>query len=573
MSEQPDPVERASSSHRPRWKPGDFQALPRLVSRDEPRLEAILDTARRALGSGFGDLLAGDETHETKAKIAAAVYEAIRCDTDIRYDWEVANSGEPEQVVRLTGEVLERRVGTCLELALLYAAVLEQAHLSPAIVILDTGAGWHALAGYFVEPIANGSVVEDAVQIRQLVEAGNLVLIETAGFALRRGQKRDYQVAREEACQIIEKTTPLALVDVLSFRSRGCLPAVRGVNPGGPTGQDTSLRVPQFDYGGVVPPDRFIDREHELAEAEAMIRKGQSFLLVGNRRAGKTSFCDMLIHQMMGKKGNQILATKLDLRTCRNLTSETFLEHTVLSMAGEIARQVFECKSWIFSSLQTPKHIQEKLRSDHSFEEFFNLYRHIIDRTHSHEGHTPSPLLRHEFAGFTKDLLQIMREEGWARFVIFYDEANKLPEDVSVDLLASNEEALKAVKVSSVYAASPEMADSFEQLSRSFEPHLLLGPFPRINDMMRLLARYYFDSLEKVDDSCLERLPVTEEAVQAMWKFSGGRPYPIQVLAKESFRRAAAEAARIVSEMHVASSYRTLKTERERAQYFPDEKQ
>ena len=51
----------------------------------------------------------------------------------------------------------------------------------------------------------------------------------------------------------------------------------------------STVRVPPFHYANVVPIDFFIDRESELEEARELIRSRQSFLIVGRRRAGKTS--------------------------------------------------------------------------------------------------------------------------------------------------------------------------------------------------------------------------------------------------------------------------------------------
>jgi len=129
--------------------------------------------------------------------------------------------------------------------------------------------------------------------------------------------------------------------------------------------QVTVVQVPSFHYGGVVPPDYFIGREEELDEASRLIRAGQGLLLVGNRRAGKTSFCTKLIHEIMGRADNDVLAAYLNLQLCLELTLETFLEHTLLNVIGEMARQVFHCK---YSDLlaPNPSETSARLREDAS---------------------------------------------------------------------------------------------------------------------------------------------------------------------------------------------------------------
>ena len=64
-----------------------------------------------------------------------------------------------------------------------------------------------------------------------------------------------------------------------------------------------------------------------------------------------TSFCEALIHRVMATPGNDVLAGKLNLESCLNLTLSTFLGHTLLNMIGEIARQVFACP---YSAIRVP---------------------------------------------------------------------------------------------------------------------------------------------------------------------------------------------------------------------------
>ncbi len=320
------------------------------------------------------------------------------------------------------------------------------------------------------------------------------------------------------------------------------------------------VKRPPFHFGSVVPPEFFIDREEELKEAERIIRAGQGFLLVGHRRAGKTSFCKKLIHQIMGNPGNPLLATYLNLQNLQQspgLTIETFLEHTILNIIGEIARQVFGCK---YSDLTrtSPPAARESLRDDPVFDSFVRLARLVFERTHVQHGTAPSPLLSQEFVHFAQELLDIIRDKKWSNCVVFYDEANRLPRDLSVDLLIANREALGAAGVLSVYAASPEMAESFQPLQDLFDNRTVdIGPFREIEYLHRLLARYYFDG-----DTRKEDLPATAEALERLWSASCGKPFLIQLLADTCFRIAAGEQAVRVSGSHVDHAYQELKAER-----------
>ena len=55
----------------------------------------------------------------------------------IRYVLPPASFEKSGQKVRGPSEILERRLGTCLDTSLFYAACLEQAGLQPLIVLTD----------------------------------------------------------------------------------------------------------------------------------------------------------------------------------------------------------------------------------------------------------------------------------------------------------------------------------------------------------------------------------------------------------------------------------------------------
>lgn len=317
-----------------------------------------------------------------------------------------------------------------------------------------------------------------------------------------------------------------------------------------------TVNVPAFHAGGVVPPRYFIDRESEQAEAQAMIHAGQSFLVVGPHRAGKTSFCRQLIHRVVNAPGNQMLPAYLNLQNCPNLNVETFREHTLVNLLGEIARQVFRCK---YTDLlrDDPTSAHPVLRGDSVFESFVHIFRLVTRRTHMRGDVAPPPLVRDEFTQFIRDLLEVVRLRGWTGFALFYDEANRLPQELSVQLLVSNEEYLNADGVVSVYVASHEMADAFHPLLEVCGRELVLGPFSSILDLKRLLSVYCFENPDRIDE-----LPVTEEAIERLWEQTTGQPYQIQLIAQRSFGLARAEQASHVRADHVDQAFDFVRRDR-----------
>jgi hypothetical protein len=302
-----------------------------------------------------------------------------------------------------------------------------------------------------------------------------------------------------------------------------------------------------------VPPEFFIGRKEELSEAAQLIRDGHGFLLVGNRRSGKTSFCYKLIHEVMGSPGNNILAAYLNLQNCQRLTIKTFLEHTLLSLIGEVARQVFHCK---YTELlgAGPSVTTTRLSADADFASFVDLFSRVKQHTHAAKETRASSLRAPEFIELSQDLLQILRAKQWRRCVVFYDEANRLPHNLSVDLLSGNQETLTRAGIHSVYAASPEMEKSFQDLGEICGHHVVLGAFRSFDDLRRLLVRYYFQSAPEDAEP-----PTAPGALELLWKYSRGLPFAIQWLAGESFRAAHKQNSPVVEVSHVEQAYDELR--------------
>jgi hypothetical protein len=320
------------------------------------------------------------------------------------------------------------------------------------------------------------------------------------------------------------------------------------------------IEVPPFHCGPVVPPDFFIDREQELDDAERIVRAGQNFLLVGARRAGKSSFFRKLKKRLAEGHRLTVLTSILNLERCLDLTIETFLAHTILNMIGEICREVFQIKPADLGR-PDPTRVRPELASDRAFDSLMNINRLVIERTHYRQDAGPSAFLPDEFQQYVTDLLDVIRSKGWTHYTIFYDEANRLPARLSADLLTANIEALEAANLISVYAATPDMADAFRPLDAVLGHRITIGPFESQQDLMRLLRRYCHN-----DSAAQGELPVSIDALHRVWECAGGMPFQLQFLLSYSFKQARDQCTALVTEDHVISSFELLC--REHPEYF-----
>ena len=106
---------------------------------------------------------------------AAAVWSAV-CSLDIRYVNPPPSFEQFGQRIRPPRQILNERLGTCLDLTVFFAACLEHIGLRP-LVVLTKG---HAFAGMWLSKHDFGaSVVDDAPSLRTRLALSDLVLFET----------------------------------------------------------------------------------------------------------------------------------------------------------------------------------------------------------------------------------------------------------------------------------------------------------------------------------------------------------------------------------------------------------
>src|SRR5690606_39202921 len=94
----------------------------------------------------------------------------------IAYALPPASFEEQGQKIRTPSAIIDGRVGTCLDTALLFAGTLEQAGLNP-LLILTKG---HAFAGVWLQPQEFSALItEDAATVRKRVDLDELLIFET----------------------------------------------------------------------------------------------------------------------------------------------------------------------------------------------------------------------------------------------------------------------------------------------------------------------------------------------------------------------------------------------------------
>jgi very-short-patch-repair endonuclease len=161
---------------------GGAAAMPELlaafVTPNDAALQSLLkDASRRLEAAGRPGSLEGYQARSRKRswEIVAALWSAV-AGRGLTYAEPPASFGRDGQKIRLPSMVLEQGLATCLDLALLFAAAVEQAGLHPVLVLTEG----HALAGAWLQPQNLPWVtVEDPMEIRKAIAQDELVLFET----------------------------------------------------------------------------------------------------------------------------------------------------------------------------------------------------------------------------------------------------------------------------------------------------------------------------------------------------------------------------------------------------------
>lgn len=115
------------------------------------------------------------QSRERVDSIVEAIYDAMRA-RDVRYAEPPASWGIGGQKVRTPAEVLEGRLGTCLDTTLTLAAALEEAGINSTLWLLDS----HIFLGYWRDEASlDGPAQVDASEVINYVGLGQIGLVET----------------------------------------------------------------------------------------------------------------------------------------------------------------------------------------------------------------------------------------------------------------------------------------------------------------------------------------------------------------------------------------------------------
>lgn len=186
-----------------------IQSLPELTAAfvlpNHPDVEQVLRKARALLQERTGDpALAGYQAPDRQVDVMRAVYDALFA-LDIAYVEPPASYEFEGQKVRLPDQILRTRSATCFDLALIYAACLEQSGFFPLIVLIEG----HAFCAVWSKAEGFGEPgIEDGLRIRKRVQLDEIRIVDPTAVSTRP------DVSFEAAVRLAERH----LEDLSTFR-------------------------------------------------------------------------------------------------------------------------------------------------------------------------------------------------------------------------------------------------------------------------------------------------------------------------------------------------------------------
>lgn len=199
------------------------RALPELLAAfsmpNNPAVDVLVGKASKLLRKSHPELSMDgyqSKSRDVVWKQVSALYSTLAAENP-QYAEPPASFGSDGQKIRTPDRILESKVATCLDLAMLFASCLEQAGLRP-VVLIKKG---HAWVGVWLHQVSfSQPIVEDAQEVRKRIASGEFLAFETTGVALHHSHRPSLRIALERGLEHLQDEDEfLFAVDV--FMARG----------------------------------------------------------------------------------------------------------------------------------------------------------------------------------------------------------------------------------------------------------------------------------------------------------------------------------------------------------------
>lgn len=194
------------------------RALPELLAAfsmpNNPAIDVLVGKASKILRDSYPELSMNgyqSKSRDVVWKQVSALYSAIAAE-GLQYAEPPASFGNDGQKIRTADRILEGRVATCLDLAMLFASCLEQAGLHCAVLFKE-GHAWVGVwlhSACFPDPLT-----DDVLAVRKRVDSGEFLVFETTGVAQHHSRRPSLRIATEQGHEhLLEEESFRFAVDI-----------------------------------------------------------------------------------------------------------------------------------------------------------------------------------------------------------------------------------------------------------------------------------------------------------------------------------------------------------------------
>ena len=199
------------------------EMLSAFITPNHPAIVPVIQRAAEILGQWTGDPSLDEYQSRNPDRVRkqmAAIYTAMS-EHDIIYSTISANFEEYGQRVRLPDVVLSQKLGTCLDMALLYASCIEAVGIHPIIVVI---AGHAFAGGWLVPETFPDYIIDDVSLLRKRAAEGinDIVLLETT--CISSGNTSDFDMAAQIANEKLVRSGFIFALDIKRTRFSGIKP-------------------------------------------------------------------------------------------------------------------------------------------------------------------------------------------------------------------------------------------------------------------------------------------------------------------------------------------------------------
>lgn len=275
------------------------------VTPNHPKLARIIARAAEFMGEWTGDTsLDGYQSQDPNRVLnqAAAVFTAIK-EQAIVYAVPPASFENAGQRVRMCDAVLQQKLGTCLDLTLLYASCLEALGLHPLLIVAES----HIFIGIWLENSMFPECVQDDFSLitKRLASGVNeIAVVETT--VVTTGRDRSFDDARDLGEQNLNNMQIECIIDVHRARMSRITPLPQRV--AGETGweivHDASFREENLSAPARLDETVYVDVPAEEGSLPRKVQWERKLLDLGMRNT--------LINLRMTKTQLPILANSPD---------------------------------------------------------------------------------------------------------------------------------------------------------------------------------------------------------------------------------------------------------------------